>query len=319
MTTLRRLTGLAGLLACAISFATPQSSHSNPSWKNAVAQAAANAPAANILVLDIPSGHLLASANLSNAGLTLATPGSTLKPLLLYYALSTNHWDPQRRVACTRKLHIAGHSLDCFHPLAPPMDAQQALAWSCNSYFASLAGTLEPQDLRQAFESRGLFASTGLATVESVAAFREPQNREQTQLAALGVEGIQVTLPELAQAYRSLALELASYPATSASRTVKAGLTDSASFGIAGPASLGGVPVAGKTGTATESEAHPIRRPKHGRSRGPALGQSHGWFLGLAPAQSPRVIVAVYLPAGQGKQAAHLAATILAQSPLREP
>lgn len=146
-------------------------------------------------------------------------------------------------------------------------------------------------------------AATGLAPQESVAEFREPRTRAQVQLAALGVEGIRVTLPELAEAYRSLAIELAAHPETIAAKTVAAGLTDSASFGMAGAASLGGIPIAGKTGTASAESS----------------GATHGWFVGLAPAESPLVVVAVYVPTGRGSDAALVAANLLAQSPLRKP
>ena len=70
------------------------------------------------------------------------------------------------------------------------MNAGQALTWSCNSYFAELAVTLQPGELRRAFSARGLLAATGFFPAESIAEFREPRTREQAQLAALGVEGI---------------------------------------------------------------------------------------------------------------------------------
>jgi cell division protein FtsI/penicillin-binding protein 2 len=41
--------------------------------------------------------------------------------------------------------------------------------------------------------------------------------------------------------------------------------------------------------------------------------------VGLAPAESPRVVIAVYLPAGRGSDAALVAAKLLAHSPLRKP
>ena len=272
-------------------------------WRRAIDHAAAATPDARVLVLEIGSGRVLASAHLAEAGRALATPGSTLKPLILYFALATSRWDAERRVACSRQLRIGSHQLNCSHPPAEPMDAEQALTWSCNSYFAELAGTLEPEELRRALSERGLLAATGLAPRESVAAFRQPRNRAEVQLAALGVEGIRVTLPELAEAYRSLAIELAAHPEAPAARTVRAGLADSASFGMAGAAALGGVPVAGKTGTASAESG----------------GASHGWFVGLAPAESPRVVVAVYLPAGHGSDAAQVAASLLTASPLRKP
>jgi len=272
-------------------------------WRDAIGHAAILAPDARLLVLEIGSGRVLASAHLAEAGRTLATPGSTLKPLILYFALSTGRWDAERRVACSRKLHIGGHQLNCSHPAADPMNAEQALTWSCNSYFAELAGTLAPGELHRALSTRGLLAATGLTPQESMAAFREPHNQEQVQLAALGVEGIRVTLPELAEAYRSLAIELAEHSETAAARTVRAGLADSASLGMAGAAALGGVPLLGKTGTASAEGA----------------GASHGWFVGLAPAESPQVVIAVYLPTGHGSDAAQVAASLLSYSPLRKP
>jgi cell division protein FtsI/penicillin-binding protein 2 len=310
---LLRKTGLGILLAALVSAGAAgrtQSSHAatgwtqaDAEWRDAIGHADALAPDARVLVLEIGSGRVLASAHLAAAGRTLDTPGSTLKPLILYFALSTGRWDAERRVACSRKLHIGSHQLNCSHPAADPMDAEQALTWSCNSYFAELAGTLGPEELHRALSVRGLLAATGLTPQESVAAFREPRNREEVQLAALGVEGIRVTLPELAEAYRSLAIELAVKPETAAARTVRAGLADSASFGMAGAAGLGGVPLLGKTGTASAEGG----------------GASHGWFVGLAPAESPRVVVAVYLPAGHGSDAAQVAASLLARSPLRKP
>jgi len=273
-------------------------------WQRAVDRALRDAPDARVLVLEIGSGHLLASAHLAEASRALATPGSTLKPLILCFALASGRWNPEHRVACSRQMRIGSHQLNCSHPVVDPMNAQQALTWSCNSYFAELAGTLSPHELRQALSERGLLAATGLTPQEEeVAAFREPRTREQTQLAALGVEGIQVTLLELAEAYRSLATELAAHRETVAARTVAAGLTDSASFGMAGAASLGGVPIAGKTGTASAESG----------------GPTHGWFVGLAPAEPPQVVVAVFLPTGHGSNAAQVAAKLLARSPLRKP
>jgi len=272
-------------------------------WQRAVSQVSREDPDTRVLALEIGSGHLLASAHLAEASRTLVTPGSTLKPLILYFALASGRWNPEHRIACSRQMRIGSHQLNCSHPVVDPMNAQQALTWSCNSYFAELAGTLSPKELRQALSERGLLAATGLTRQEEVAAFREPRTREQMELAALGVEGIRVTLPELAEAYRSLAIELAAHRETVAAKTVAAGLTDSASFGMAGAASLGGVPIAGKTGTASAESG----------------GPTHGWFVGFAPAESPQVVVAVYLPTGHGSDAAQIAAKLLALSPLRKP
>ena len=263
-----------------------------PTWPSAAAHAAQFAPQARIVVLDIASGHLLAASHLPEAARTLAAPGSTLKPLVLYSLVASGRWDPSRRIA-------------------DPMDARQALTWSCNTYFAALAGALAPGQLRAPLAPTGLLSQTGLAPAEAIAVFHDPQTPDATRLALLGVDGVLVTPLELATAYRWLAVRLAAPhpegtgrpPASAAAQVVRDGLQDSASFGMAGAASLGGVPIAGKTGTASPASG----------------GQSHGWFVGLAPSDAPHAIIVVYLPAGHGADAARVAADLLAHCPLRQP
>jgi cell division protein FtsI/penicillin-binding protein 2 len=254
-------------------------------------------------VLDIATGHLLAAHQLNDASRTLAAPGSTLKPLVLYGLVSAGRWNPAIRIACNRQLVVAGHRLACTHPLAPPFDAREALTWSCNSYFAAVARTLHPGELGQLLRPTSLLGVTGLAHDEAAAEFREPDSADAEQLTLLGVDGVRVTPLELAAAYRWLAMELAAHPDSNAARVVRAGLEDSASFAMAGQASLGGVRVLGKTGTA----------------EGVASSRTHGWFVGMAPADKPRVVIAVYLPSGRGADAAHVAGQILANAPLRQP
>lgn len=258
------------------------------------------APDARILVLDIASNQLLASYHLAEAARTLAAPGSTLKPLVLYQLVAASRWNPDRRIACTRKLVIAGHGLACSHPPSSPFNAREALAWSCNTYFAEVARSLQPGDLGRLLRSTGLLGATGIAAqhglTEATAEFREPDNSDSIQLALLGVVGIRITPFELAAAYRWLALEIVAHPRSNAAEEVHSGIADSADFGIANAASFGGVSVAGKTGTAA----------------GTVTAQTHGWFAGLAPADDPRVVVVVYLPSGHGADAARVAADLLA-------
>jgi cell division protein FtsI/penicillin-binding protein 2 len=274
-----------------------------PGWESAVEQTAHAAPEARIVVLDLRTGRLLAARRLDETARTLAAPGSTLKPLILYGLLAAGRWDPERRVSCSRRLTIAGHRLDCTHPPGPPFDAREALTWSCNSYFAEVARTLGPGELGQLLRPTGLLGITGLAPEEATAEFREPHTIDDAQLAFLGVEGVRITPLELAAAYRWLALALAAHSGTDASQVVRAGLQDSASFGMAGQASLGGVPVLGKTGTA----------------EGTASSRTHGWFAGIAPAGKPQVVVVVYLPAGRGADAARVAGELLTRAPMERP
>ena len=274
-----------------------------PGWESTVEQTARAAHAARIVVLDLRTGRLLAARRLDETARTLAAPGSTLKPLVLYGLLAAGRWNREHRVSCSRHLTIAGHRLDCTHPQALPFDAREALTWSCNSYFAEVARTLGPGELGQLLRPTGLLGITGLAREEATAEFREPHTVDDTQLALLGVEGVRITPLELAAAYRWLALALVAHSGTDASQVVRAGLQDSASFGMAGQASLGGVPVLGKTGTA----------------EGTASSRTHGWFAGIAPAGKPQVVVVVYLPAGRGADAARVAGELLAHAPMERP
>lgn len=293
-----RLMAMAAAIVCGACLCRPQTA---PAWGLAAAHASRSAPQARILVLDVQTGRLLAAAHLDESARTLAAPGSTLKPLVLYGLIAGGRWNPSRRIACTRTLRIGGRSLACSHPPADPMDARQALAWSCNTYFAAVGASLAPGELRRLLAPSGLLGQTGLARVEAVAELRDPPTPDESSLAVLGVDGIRVTPLELAEAYRWLALQLSAHPDSKAAQIVAAGLSDSASFGIAASASFGGVLVAGKTGTANLGPGTP----------------SHGWFVGLVPAAQPSVVVAVYLPAGHGSNAAEVAADLLAHSLLR--
>jgi penicillin-binding protein 2 len=73
------------------------------------------------------------------------------------------------------------------------------------------------------------------------------------------------------------------------------------SWGTAKDASVAGVQVAGKTGTAEFGE--PMAGNKY---------ETHGWFNGFAPAQDPQIAIAVFLEKGNGAiNAAPTAARIL--------
>ena len=108
---------------------------------------------------------------------------------------------------------------------------------------------------------------------------------------------------ELAEAYRWLAQRLNDHRGSQAAETVRAALEDSSSFGMAAAVGTGSTPVAGKTGTA----------------EGVASSQTHGWFAGFAPADHPRAVVVVYMPAGHGANAAQVAGELLKRAPAEQP
>ena len=294
------LTSMRDLLIWALALTTLAiNSHAMPprrsDWQRAVDQSAMSLPDSRIVIIDRASGMIVASHQLKAASRTLATPGSVLKPLLLYRSIDTRQWASSNRVACNRHLLIGKHMLACSHPEAPPFDAREALAWSCNSYFAAMACTLRPGQMKTLLEPTRLLEPTGLAPGEAVAEFHEPSSLEEQQLAVLGLSDIRITPLELAVAYRWLANEMAKHPQTAATQTVAAGLTDSADFGIASGTGARGGSVAGKTGTAEGTQS----------------SRTHGWFAGLAPAKDPQVVIVVYVPTGRGADAARVAGEIV--------
>lgn len=264
-------------------------------WQRAVNQSVMSSRDARIIIIDRESGRLVASHQLDAASHTLAAPGSVLKPLLLYRSIETGQWNPSNRVACSRRLVVGSHELACSHPEAPPFDASEALAWSCNTYFAAMARALRPGQMKNLLEPTRLLDSTGLATGEAIAEFREPSSLEERQLAVLGVTNIRITPLELALSYRWLANEVTKHPESAAAQTVAAGLRDSTDFGIASWARADGASIAGKTGTAEGTQS----------------SRTHGWFAGLAPVQDPQVVIIVYVPTGRGTDAARVAGEIL--------
>jgi cell division protein FtsI/penicillin-binding protein 2 len=276
------------------------SAQEDPAWRATMQSAARAAPQARVVVVRIGDGHLVAARHLEEAAKTLAAPGSTLKPIVLYQMLAAGVWNAGQRVPCPGKLEISGRRLACSHPTARPFDAEEALAWSCNAYFAQAARVVPAGRLTQILQTPGLLGQTGLAGAEATAEFRAPRTTEETQLAVLGVDGIRVTPLELAAAYRWLARELDAHAGSTTAATIQGGLAQSATLGIAKGATAHGASVMGKTGTAEGTDSK----------------QTHGWFVGLAPASKPEFVLVVYLPAGHGSDAATVAGELLAHAPL---
>jgi cell division protein FtsI/penicillin-binding protein 2 len=241
--------------------------------QTALSSALRSTPAIGVLV-DVNSGRLLATVN--GEGAQLSTPGSILKPLFLTAALE------QTTVFCRRSLYITDQSrtwnMACTHPQTNvALAAKEALAYSCNRYFAELADRLPPEQ------------ATAILTHYGLVPLHPPQSREQKELLVLGVEGILVSPAQMAMAYRKLALELDHAPAPL--EAVRQGLRDSVSYGMAHDADVPGLEIAGKTGTASD----------------PGKTWSHGWFAGTSYLDHEEVVLVIYVPRGNGADAARLA------------
>ena len=246
-----------------------------------------------VLALDVSSRKVLAQFNMKMAAERVTAPGSVVKPFVLLELLQSGKVDPEQRLVCRRALTIAGRRMDCTHsPAVTNLDAADAIAYSCNTYFAQVATKLSPSDLAGTLERAGLTARTGLVHDEAVGRVNVAADEAHLQLQALGYWGVEATPLELLAAYHSLALHLLKNDLPAAA-PVFMGLERAVHYGMAHEAEPTGITAGGKTGTASG-----------------ATPRTHGFFLGYAPADKPEIVLVVYLEHGRGSDAAAVAAPI---------
>jgi cell division protein FtsI/penicillin-binding protein 2 len=250
-----------------------------------------------IVVVKVTSERILAARNLDVAGKELVRPGSTLKPFVVLELLETGKLDAKQRLLCRRPLNIGGVRMDCSHTRdVTELDADDAIAYSCNSYVAAVTLRLDEGELLGALRRAGLDSPTGLAKSESAGRIERPANQGQLQLTALGERGIEVTPLGLLEAYRKLALRKRA-GSVAAGGAVFDGLEHAVAYGTAHGAFVEDMKVAGKTGTAAAAN-----NPR-----------THGLFVGYAPAEQPEIAVVVYLKQGRGPDAAMVARAVFAE------
>jgi cell division protein FtsI/penicillin-binding protein 2 len=254
-----------------------------------------------IVVLDPQTGRIKAVVNSELAFKSAFPPGSTIKPFTTLAALRGGVITEHTRIRCRGK-----YKRDtCVHPpKLPPLNAAEALAYSCNYFFATTGERLD----RDKFSN--LLGEFGFDVVA--------RDRWQTQSALGEGQFLQVTPIQMATAYAALfnggALLKPNYDGV---RTVRAefhldnnersllleGMRGAVSFGTAEKANLDSLPVyiAGKTGTSTQIGGY----------------RTQGWFAGIAfkPNTAPEpgnaeLVVVVYLKNAHGSEAAELARPI---------
>ena len=253
-------------------------------------------PGAFVMV-DVSAGKIIAANNLGLAATTLQTPGSTLKPFVLMSLLELNRVDPNQKLICHRKLQIGSVHLDCTHPISvAQLNSDDAIAYSCNSYFAQVSIRLTSNELVQTFRRAGLDSPTGLTENDASGRIHPPTNEDQIQLEALGDDGIEITPLELLEAYRKLAIRKRNGD-VGKDAPVFDGLEHSVAYGMTRAANVEGMKVAGKTGTAA-SRTNP---------------RTHGFFVGYAPSEKPEIAIVVFVQQGNGADAAAIAQIAFAE------
>jgi cell division protein FtsI/penicillin-binding protein 2 len=204
-----------------------------------------------------------------------------LKPFVLATLIDSGRLKPTDLFHCPGRLRIRDRSFDCVHPaLAAPLSVDSALAYSCNCFVAHAAERFQPGELARELERLGLASRTGLFGGDEASGHIRPGMTPDAQrIQALGEDSVEITVAELALAYRLLALKI-SQPEM---RAIKDGLEGAVEFGTAQNAAISGVQVAGKTGSALNAAREPV-----------------AWFAGFLPSSAPQMVLVVMLPGRSG-------------------
>lgn len=288
-----------------------------------IAAEALNDREGTVLVINPQTGRLRAVANSRLAFEQAFPPGSAIKPFTALAALRAGLLDLQMRRQCQTKYSNEDFEIVCSHPRSnSPFSLTQALAYSCNDYFAHIGERLSEGTFNAALGGFGFGQRTGIAASEAAGSLPHGQWRVQT---ALGDdEKFLVTPVQLLMAYAALVngghlyrprqttdtaftpSEVARISIAAAHRTALIeGMRGAVKYGTAAKTELGNLPsfVFGKTGTSTASNGF----------------RTQGWFVGFAADKRPTGVptpeqvklgVLVFLKRAHGSQAAEVACSI---------
>ena len=262
---------------------------------NSALPRAMNGRAGAAVVLSVESGKILASYHPQVVAQRVTKPGSAVKPFTLLELLRSGSAEATTELACRRRVRIGSRSFDCVHVRTiEPMNAERALAYSCNSYFVEMATRLTDSGLTSAFRRAGFGSPPHLVHNEASGTVTAASSQDDLKEKAIGEHSIEITPLQLAAAYRQLAMESQRGPDASLT-TVLSGMRGAVAYGTAQGAKVDGLDVAGKTGTSAADEGR----------------WTHGWFAGFAPAGKPAIVAIVFLERGHGSEAANIAGQIL--------
>jgi SpoIID/LytB domain protein len=281
-----------------------------------------------VLVMDAQTGRVRAAVNQRAAFEEATPPGSAVKPFTMLAALRAGSLNEATRVACRRHFKQDDFKITCSHPrYESAFGPAQALANSCNYFFATAARALDPDAYARTLVSFGFGEQTrGVSERES--AGQLPRGRAGVAEMLGDSEGLRVTPAQLITAYAALfnggrllaprraraegfePSERARVEIEPAHRSlILAGMRGAVAYGTAARAGLATLPlyVFGKTGTSTPLDDW----------------RAQGWFVGFAagdnrqdetrapadaaPPEGVRLAVLVFLKRSRGAEAAELA------------
>lgn len=258
-----------------------------------------------------------ASPLLNRAAQGLYPPGSTFKVITAAAAMEFDPYLANFTFECQGQVIIGDNILRCFGGTAHGIvDMERAMAVSCNGYFAVLAEKIGAGALINAAEL-ALFntpfdfelpaatpqfpmtASAGLSELIETAIGQGRISATPLNMAILAgaiANGGTAMSPHLI--YGTNPRRIGQIFEAEIAEKLAEMLVGAVAQGTGAPAAVAGITVAGKTGTAQNE-----------------TGIDHSWFIGHAPAENPRVALAIIIEnTGGGQRASRLAGQIFSHA-----
>jgi len=260
----------------------------------------------------------------------LYPPGSIIKVMMADAALTENIVDLKQTINCEGELKVPPDYIleESGHQAHGRVNLEEALAVSCNVTFGSLALKLGDTKMAKTFDRFGFKLSVGEEFQEAKSRLPDFSSLGNGDLAQVGIGQSSLLVTPLRMALLASAFAnngkimkpyMVSKITDSAGNVIKEFMPEEwlaptspqlaemikkmmvtvVDNGTGTGAHLSGIRIAGKTGTAENSQ-----------------GASHAWFIGFAPADNPKIVIAVIVEnAGSGGSiAAPIAGRILAQA-----
>ena len=275
------------------------------------------ARAGSVVVLDVTTGEVLALANypsfdparrqnlsgaqLRNRALTdIFEPGSTMKPFTAALSLETGRVTPSTVIqTAPGRITITGSTITDAHPHGA-LTVSEVIQKSSNVGTVKLAMQIPPREMWEMYTAIGLGQKPRIDFPGAVTGRLRPYKtwRPIEQATMSYGYGLSASLFQLARSYTVFARDGELMPVTmlrqdetqhgqrvvspETARQVREMLRLAAGPGGTAPKAMAlGYSVGGKTGTARKQE---------GRAY---TNKYRAWFVGLAPAVNPRIVVAV--------------------------
>src|SRR5262245_23334861 len=121
-----------------------------------------------VIVIDPQNGRLRAVVNPQIAFEQTFPPGSAIKPFTALAALRAGLVDRDFRHQCRTRYARGDFEIVCSHPVSnTPFNLPQALAYSCNNFFARLGERLSEGSFNSTLDAFGFGRKTGVNMNES--------------------------------------------------------------------------------------------------------------------------------------------------------